>query len=210
MPDLSRSRVSPQLVLPFGTRTRAAAPRPIVIRGRAYLVHVVRGRRARRYILRIRPDGSLRLAMPWWGRIGEGLAFVRSQGQWIERERLKQLLRPAQRTYSEDDLRLCDEASAALPERLRELARHHGLEVSRVIVRNQRTLWGSCSRRGAISLNWRLMLMPPEVRDYILLHELAHLKHANHSRRFWTAVESMCPWYRDAHRWLRKHGATLH
>jgi predicted metal-dependent hydrolase len=201
--------VSAQLVLPFVTRERSGNPRPISIRGRTYLVHVVRVRRARRYVLRIRPDGSLRLALPWWGRVAEALAFLRSQGEWIERERVKQLLKPAGRNYSEDDLRLRAAATSALPARLRELAREHGLAVSRVVVRNQKTLWGSCSR-GAISLNWRLMLMPPEVRDYILLHELAHLKHANHSRRFWAAVESMCPGYRDAHRWLRKHGAALH
>jgi predicted metal-dependent hydrolase len=202
--------VTAQLVLPFSARASASLARPIVIRGRTCLVHVVRVRRARQYVLRIRRDGSVRLAIPWWGRIGEALAFVRSQGDWIERERMKQLLKPAARTYSAEDLALREAASTALPARLRELAREHGLTVTRVVVRNQRTLWGSCSRRGAISLNWRLMLMPPEVRDYILLHELAHLKHANHSRRFWAAVEAICPWYRDAHRWLRQHGATLH
>lgn len=182
----------------------------MAIRGRTYLVHVVRVRRARHYVLRILPDGSLRLALPWWGRMDEALAFLRAQAEWIERERLKRLLKPAGRRYSDEDLRLRAAASTVLPARLRELAGTHGLNVSTVTVRNQRTLWGSCSRRGAISLNWRLMLMPADVRDYILIHELAHLKHANHSRRFWATVESMCPRYRDAHRWLRAHGATLH
>lgn len=199
-----------QLVLPFGSRARTGTPRPILVGGRTRIVQVVRTRRARHYVLRVRADGTLRLAVPWWGRTGEALAFVRSQAEWIERERLKLLLRPSARQYSEDDLRLRDEASTVLPERLLDLARQHGFLVSRVVVRNQRTLWGSCSRRGAISLNWRLMLMPPHVRDYILLHELAHLRHANHSRRFWAVVASMCPWYRDAHRWLRQHGAALH
>jgi predicted metal-dependent hydrolase len=85
----------------------------------------------------------------------------------------------------------------------------HGLTVKKVAVRNQRSRWGSCSRRGTISLNWRLVQTPPHVRDYIILHELAHLKQMNHSRRFWAEVEKMCPDYRTAENWLRKNSALL-
>jgi predicted metal-dependent hydrolase len=85
----------------------------------------------------------------------------------------------------------------------------HGLSVKKVTVRNQRSRWGSCSRRGTISLNWRLVQTPSQVRDYIILHELAHLKQMNHSRRFWAEVEKMCPDYRTAENWLRKNSALL-
>ncbi len=100
-------------------------------------------------------------------------------------------------------------ARVELPPRVRELAVRHGLTVHRVTVRNQRSRWGSCSRRGTISLNWRLIQTPDAVRDYIILHELMHLRHMNHSARFWRAVASVCPDYRDAERWLKTHRDDL-
>lgn len=100
-------------------------------------------------------------------------------------------------------------AKRELPARLMELAARADLRVARVTVRDQRSRWGSCSSRGAIALNWRLLLMPPEVRDYVLWHELMHLKRADHSPAFWRLVDAVCPDYRDARAWLRRHGREL-
>jgi predicted metal-dependent hydrolase len=100
-------------------------------------------------------------------------------------------------------------AAQELPRRVFELAQPHNLPVRRVTVRNQRSRWGSCSRRGTISLNWRLVQTPLFVRDYLVLHELAHLKEMNHSRRFWTEVELLCPNYREAESWLKLHSRLL-
>ncbi|MCC7042332.1 MAG: M48 family metallopeptidase [Acidobacteria bacterium] len=100
-------------------------------------------------------------------------------------------------------------ATRELVPRCRDLAGAHGLTPTRVSVRDQRSRWGACSSRGAITLNWRLVQMPPLVADYVILHELAHLEHPNHSRRFWRKVASMCPSWRDAERWLRRHGKEL-
>ena len=102
-------------------------------------------------------------------------------------------------------------AGAELPQRVRELAALHGLEarISTISVRNQRTRWGSCSARGKISLNWRLVQVPPSVRDYVILHEIAHLVHLNHSARFWTLVESFCPNYREEEAWLKRSGRSV-
>ena len=99
-------------------------------------------------------------------------------------------------------------AAKKLPGMVTQLAAVHGFseKVRRVSVRNQRTRWGSCSRRGVISLNWRLIQLPDAVRDYVILHELAHLQHLNHSKRFWSEVERLCPEYRTAEAWLREHG----
>jgi predicted metal-dependent hydrolase len=96
-----------------------------------------------------------------------------------------------------------------LPVRVFELAVLHNLPVQRVTVRNQRSRWGSCSRRGTISLNWRLVQAPGFVRDYIVLHELAHLKEMNHSRRFWSEVGRLCPDFPEAERWLKQHSSLL-
>jgi len=81
----------------------------------------------------------------------------------------------------------------------------HGVNVARVTVRNQKSRWGSCSRRGTISLNWRLIQTPGFVRDCIILHELAHRWQMNHSARFWREVETVCPKYETAERWLKQH-----
>jgi predicted metal-dependent hydrolase len=96
-------------------------------------------------------------------------------------------------------------AERELPPRTLELAREHGIEVSRVTVRSQKTRWGSCSVRGTISLNWRIIQAPPAVRDYLIIHELMHRRQMNHSARFWKLVAEAFPDYRAAEQWLRKH-----
>jgi hypothetical protein len=88
-----------------------------------------------------------------------------------------------------------------LPGRTAGAARHD-IAVTRVSIRNQASRWNSCSRRGAISLNWRLVQTPPFVRDYVLLHELMHRRELNHSARFWRHVAAVCPRYVEARRWL--------
>lgn len=104
---------------------------------------------------------------------------------------------------------LQDLAMAELPDRCRALSAQTGLFPARVAVRNQRSRWGSCSAQGAIMLNWRLLQMPPSVADYVILHELVHLEHPNHSRRFWRGVERVCAEWRAAERWLRRYGREL-
>lgn len=96
-----------------------------------------------------------------------------------------------------------------LPPALLALAAAHDVTVARVTIRNQQSRWGSCSRRGVISLNWRLVQVPPFVRDYVLLHELMHRRELNHSARFWRHVAAACPRYLEARRWLRTEGQAL-
>ncbi|HEX7632089.1 MAG TPA: M48 family metallopeptidase [Lacunisphaera sp.] len=113
------------------------------------------------------------------------------------------------------DLRAMLEAQFArrarieLPARTWELAAETGVDVKHVTVRNQRSRWGSCSAGGTISLNWRLVQTPDPVRDYIIYHELMHLREMNHSDRFWARVEEVCPWWRDAEKWLKRNGGLL-
>lgn len=99
-------------------------------------------------------------------------------------------------------------AREELPRRLLALAATLGREVRGITVRAQRTRWGSCSPTGRISLNWRLIQLPPSVCDYVLLHELSHLVHLNHSKRFWRELERVCPWHREARAWLRTRAAA--
>jgi len=100
-------------------------------------------------------------------------------------------------------------AAPELKSRVLELAALNQIRVQRVTVRNQRSRWGSCSRRGAISLNWRLVQTPEFVRDYIVLHELAHLREMNHSPRFWQEVARLCPSFAEAEKWLKANAGLL-
>ena len=163
-------------------------------------------RQARRYVMRVRPDGDLRVTIPRGGSKAEAIRFADRHLDWARRQRTRVL---EARRPAEVDTDLRAKAATELPPQLLALAALHGLSVTRVTIRNQRSRWGSCSARGHITLNFRLMLMPAEVREYILIHELMHLRQANHSRRFWRLVEAACPGFRDAERWLKKHGATL-
>jgi predicted metal-dependent hydrolase len=100
-------------------------------------------------------------------------------------------------------------AKIELPARTWELAAITGVDVKFVTVRNQRSRWGSCSATGTISLNWRLVQTPDFVRDYIIYHELMHLREMNHSERFWARVTEVCPGWRDAERWIKRNGALV-
>jgi len=100
-------------------------------------------------------------------------------------------------------------ARIELPARTWELAAETGADVKHVTVRNQRSRWGSCSAGGTISLNWRLVQTPDTVRDYIIYHELMHRQEMNHSDRFWARVGAVCPWWRDAEKWLKRNGSLL-
>lgn len=100
-------------------------------------------------------------------------------------------------------------ASSELPPLVFQTAATHQLAVRLVQVRSQRTRWGSCSRKGTISLNWRLVQVPVLVRDYIVAHELAHLRQMNHSSRFWAVVAEFFPAWREAEQWLRANSRRI-
>jgi predicted metal-dependent hydrolase len=101
------------------------------------------------------------------------------------------------------------EATALLLQRVEVLSRAVGVRPGRVTVRAQRARWGSASRAGSVSLNWRLLLAPPEVLDYVVLHELVHLLVPGHTRRFWSTVRRHAPDTDTSRRWLRDHHAEL-
>lgn len=102
-----------------------------------------------------------------------------------------------------------DRAKEVIPRRVSELNRDGHFKYLRVGIRNQRSRWGSCSRRGTLSFNWRLVLAPPFVMDYIIFHELAHLVEMNHSVKFWRIVERHFPDFHQAEKWLKQHGKSL-
>lgn len=172
----------------------------------------VRHRRARRFILRVLNDGTLRVTLPRWGAKRAAKAFVEQSYAWIEKQQQLRRDQPSRSTSPADLLvqrQLSAQAAIELPPLVFARAAELGIAVTRVTIRNQQSRWGSCSRRGAITLNWRLVQMPPFVRDYIVIHELMHRREMNHSPRFWRHVASACPRYQEAKTWLRTEGKKL-
>ena len=100
-------------------------------------------------------------------------------------------------------------ARSEIEPRLQRACALAGTTYSRLTIRGQRTRWASCSRGGAMSFNWRLLLAPETVLDYVVWHEVCHLEVMDHSPRFWRLLESRSPGYREQMRWLRANGATL-
>ncbi len=148
------------------------------------------------------------MTIPRRGSQREAAAFAAREQAWIDKQLRARRTKIAGLDSNDErqkvDRELIVRARRELPPRLLELASAHGLTVSRISIRNQRWRWGSCSRSGHICLNWRLVTMPDDVRDYVLIHELMHLKRMDHSPKFWKLVAEACPQYQDARRWLRK------
>lgn len=101
------------------------------------------------------------------------------------------------------------QASQILPERVKEYAERLKLSPSKITVRDQRSRWGSCSRSGSINLNWRLVMAPIRVIDYVVVHELVHMMVMDHSPIFWHMVEQVSPDYKDQQDWLRQHAPLM-
>jgi predicted metal-dependent hydrolase len=119
-------------------------------------------------------------------------AFVQTKQAWIEKHlrRMRQIESPPpQPEWSQEEL---DRAQDALFGRLEHFSKRHQLAYNRAAFRCQKTLWGSCSGRNHISLNINIVFLPEHLQDYILLHELCHIRHKNHSRDFWTLLDQYC------------------
>jgi predicted metal-dependent hydrolase len=163
-------------------------------------------------VIRVKDDGSVRVTVPRWGSRREAAAFAEQERGWIEKQQNRVAQEQAWQRHAplppKAARALRERAKRELPARLLELASQNGLAVARISVRNQRWRWGSCSPRGHICLNWRLVQMPYEVRDYVMIHELMHLKRLDHSPRFWKLVAEACPEYQAARQWLRSFGST--
>lgn len=140
--------------------------------------------------------------------------FVGDSARWIERQRQKaarieDAVREDGPITGEDIAALSKAMKKALPEKLERYSKLLGVTYSRVSVRCQKTKWGSCSFKGGLNFNCLLMLAPDEVFDYVVVHELSHLKHMDHSRAFWALVERADPDYREHRKWLKENGTAL-
>lgn len=112
--------------------------------------------------------------------------------------------------YSDENLTpILSDAKAKLPQLVARYAKEMGVAYKKVFVKTQKTRWGSCSSKGNINLNCLLMTIPPFVRKYVIVHELAHRKEMNHSERFWRVVAEEIPEYQKAVKWLKENGESI-
>lgn len=120
-------------------------------------------------------------------------------GESVEREHLS----------NEEIKKLAEKALEYIPKRVSYFAKQIGVTYGKITIRNQKTRWGSCSSKGNLNFNCLLMLTPPEVIDYVVVHELCHRKEMNHSKAFWAEVERVLPNYKEQVEWLKENGGRI-
>jgi len=166
-------------------------------------------RRARRLIVRVHHSGRVEVIVPRRTSQRAVAHFLDRHREWIERKRAeaRRSIVPAQPVPPEEAAALrralIAKAHDVLAPMLAATAQELGFTYKRIMIRRQRTRWGSCSARGTISLNCCLLFQRPPVVRYLLVHELAHTRHMNHSKRFWQCVAQHCPEYQTLDRELR-------
>lgn len=138
-------------------------------------------------------------------------AFLDKKQSWIEKHLSKMQARQEAleqlQPFTMDEIReLADKAVVVIPERVKKYASIVGVDYGRITIRNQRSRWGSCSSKGNLNFNCLLMLFSDEVIDYVVVHELCHRKHMNHSAAFYAEVERVFPEYRKCQKWLKENG----
>jgi predicted metal-dependent hydrolase len=129
--------------------------------------------------------------------------------RWIVEQQQRQIPRLRLENFAISEPEARRGAREVISSLAEEEAARIGVTFGRIRIGGQRTLWGSCSPRATLSFNWRLVLAPLAVLDYVVVHELCHLRVLDHSRRFWSLVESRRPRFREPRAWLREHGAEL-
>ena len=183
----------------------------------AIQVEVVYSRR-RTLGLEVRADGRVILRAPKGLSNQAVMDFVKERQAWIvqkwfetERIRRQKAERPP-RDYEQNpalEAQYRKEARRRITERAAYFAEKMGVDYGRIAIKAAKTRWGSCSAQGNLNFHWKLILMPPAILDYVVVHELAHRIEMNHSPRFWAQVERILPDYRERRRWIKENGGLI-
>ena len=160
--------------------------------------------------LQITPAGQLIARAPNRMSKRDIDAFVESKRPWIEAQLARLQARPQLPPLTREQVKLLSQKAAqVIPERVAHFASLAGVTYGRITIRSQYTRWGSCSAQGNLNFNCLLLCVPPEVLDYVVIHELCHRKQLNHSPAFWSEVETLCPEYKTHRKWLKENGGAL-
>ncbi|MCQ2507972.1 MAG: M48 family metallopeptidase [Dorea sp.] len=176
-------------------------------------IEVIRSNR-KTLSLQIKPDGKLLVRAPYRMSDREIQRFINEKQDWIRKKMVlveeRKEIRESLPGYTRQDIeRMAEKALKLVPERVAYFAPKVGVTYKNITIRNQKTRWGSCSSQGNLNFNCLLMEAPPEVLDYVVVHELCHRKEMNHSPRFWAEVARVLPDYKKQVEWLKTQGGIL-
>ena len=169
------------------------------------VVTIRKNARSRRVTLRVNPRRGVTVTIPYIVPYKAGLEFFLAKKDWVLKvqERQRERIGAEHIPTPEEIETLRKVAKEVLPKRLQELAAKYSFEYNSVRIKHNSSNWGSCSRKGNINLNLNLVRLPDELRDYVILHELCHLRHPNHGPQFHALLESLCPDHLAKQRALR-------
>lgn len=166
--------------------------------------------------IEVRQDLRVIVRAPKRASNREIMKFVEQKQDWIAKHlaymqiRYEETRRVKEKQFTDDDIRkMKDEAKRVIPDRVKYYAGIMGVTFGKITIKNQKTRWGSCSSKGNLNFNCLLMMTPNKVRDYVVIHELCHLKQMNHSKMFWAEVEKVMPDYKVYRQWLSQNGNML-
>lgn len=177
--------------------------------------------------IQINPDLSVTVRAPIYASQREIERILKEKEGWIQKHiekireqeaKRKEMYgekgeygKSAEREYlsNEEIHKLAEKALEYIPKRVSYFAKQIGVTYGKITIRNQKTRWGSCSSKGNLNFNCLLMLTPPEVIDYVVVHELCHRKEMNHSGAFWAEIEKVIPSYKEQVKWLKENGGKI-
>lgn len=159
--------------------------------------------------IQIMPDGNVIVRCPKRMKTSDIRKFVESKSGWIAKHLANRIPQKTSKLTAQEVHQLREQTRELVTQRARYFAPLIGVTFQRITVRSQRTRWGSCSAQGNLNFNCLLALVPAEVLDYVVVHELCHRLELNHGSRFWQEVERILPDYQTYRNWLKENGSAL-
>ena len=171
-----------------------------------------RSKRAKRVSISVKPFKGVRVAVPHGLSFKKAAQFAQTKADWIKThlEKMRQYERQGYFNSHTADAIDREKARTQLTRRLQQLARHYNFSYNRVFIRNQKTRWGSCSTKNNISLNMKLVTLPDELIDYVILHELVHTRRKDHSKTFWLEMDKLVGNRKKMASRLKSYGSRLY
>jgi predicted metal-dependent hydrolase len=170
-------------------------------------VQVKKHRQAKRFKITVKQNGEISATLPFLMPYCIGKSLVYQHKPWILKQVKKINFKPLN-NFNEKEGR--QKAKIIIPELVNYYTALYKTNYNKITLKNIKTRWGSCSTKRNLNFNWRIILAPEKVLQYVIIHEVCHLVEMNHSRNFWQLVSQACPDYKTQRTWLRKNGYTLY
>lgn len=180
------------------------------------LYTIKKSKKARRMTIRVNADAGVSVTIPWFLNERRAEKFIQSKKEWIEKKMgyfLAHPVHPLAKKWQEEGLssrksfkKYAELSRTLAKERLEYFNAFYGFQYKRIFIKDSKSRWGSCSSRKNLNFNYKIYFLPPDLQDYLIVHELCHLGQFNHSPAFWKLVEKTIPDYKERRRELKKIG----